>query len=245
MNNFDDQIESISLNPPMAQGLNFNYILDTMSNNHGLAGIFANYGFGTTTLMMQIIDEINKRKDGIAVVMSNELFKEDWINEMKRMNLSTERVVVYDKAYVTHCDIFNALSVNRGNEKVSMVCVDCIDLMQKESICELRKIANRFKALILVNGKLGRDSGDYDPDHRPDLYTISVFRNHMHGNGNQAFDYKFLALLHRKHKCERGIGTADRYDIHNETELIVKRNWDWKLGSSFIKWDDNTHMFRF
>jgi hypothetical protein len=109
----------------------------------------------------------------------------------------------------------------------------------------LRKIANRFKALILVNGKLGRDSGDYDPDLRPDMYTINVFRDHMHGNGNQALDYEFLALLHRKHKCERGIGTANRYDIQNETELIVKRNWDWNLGSSFIRWDDNKQMFRF
>ena len=245
MNNYNEKIKSIDLNSPMEHCLNFEYILDTMSNNYGLAGIFANYGFGTTTLMMQIIDEINKRKDGIAVVMSNELFKEDWINEMKRMNLSTERVVVYDKTYVTHSDIFNALSVNRGNEKVSMVCVDYIDLMQKESICELREIADRFKVLILVNGKLGRDSGDYDPEHRPDMYTISAFRNHMHGNGNQAKDYKFLALLHRKHKCERGIGTANRYDIQNETELIVKRNWDWNLGSSFIRWDDNEQMFRF
>ena len=50
MNNFDDQIEILDLNSPMEQGLNFNYILDTMSNNYGLAGIFANYGFGTTTL---------------------------------------------------------------------------------------------------------------------------------------------------------------------------------------------------
>lgn len=245
MSNYNEKAKNIDLNPPTKHCLNFEYILDTMSNNYGLAGIFANRGFGTTTLMMQIIDEINKRKDGIAIVMSNELFKEDWINEMKRMNLSTERVVVYDKAYVTHSDIFNALSVNRGNEKVSMVCVDYIDLMQKESICELREIADRFKVLILVNGKLTRDSGDYDPEHRPDMYTISAFRNHMHGNGNQVFDYKFLALLHRKHKCERGIGTADRYDIHNETELIVKRNWDCNLGSSFIKWDNNKHMFRF
>jgi predicted ATP-dependent serine protease len=115
----------------MEHCLNFEYILDTMSNNYGLAGIFANYGFGTTTLMMQIIDEINKRKDGIAIVMSNEFFKEYWIKRMKRMNLSTERVVVYDKAYVTHSDIFNALSADRGRKKVSMVCVDYIDLMQK------------------------------------------------------------------------------------------------------------------
>ena len=122
MNNYNEKIKSIDLNPHTEHCLNFEYILDTMSNNYGLAGIFANRGFGTTTLMMQIIDEINKRKDGIAVVMSNELFKEDWINEMKRMNLSTERVVVYDKAYVTHSDIHNALSVDRGKEKVSMVC---------------------------------------------------------------------------------------------------------------------------
>ena len=81
MSNYNEKAKNIDLNPPTKHCLNFEYILDTMSNNYGLAGIFANPGFGKTTLMMQIIDEINKRKDGIAIVMSNELFKEDWINE--------------------------------------------------------------------------------------------------------------------------------------------------------------------
>ena len=231
----------------MEQVLNFNYILDTMANNYGLAGFFANCGFGTTTLMMQIVDEINKRKDGTAIIMSNELSDKHWIEWMKRMDLSTERVVVCDKSTITHCDIYDTLVKTQDIEKknVSIVCVDCIDIMEIESISKLREIADRLKVLVLVNGKLCRDSGDYAHDLRPEMYSIGVFRNHMHGNGNQVLDYNFLALLHRKHKCDRGIGTAYHYEIHNETELIVKRNWDWNLGSSFISWDDNQRMFRY
>ena len=82
----------------MEQTLDFNYILDLMSHNYGLAGIFSNPGFGKTTLMMQIIDEINKRKDGTAIVMSNEsLSKQRWIEQMQRLNLSTERIIIDER----------------------------------------------------------------------------------------------------------------------------------------------------
>ena len=189
----------------MEQVLNFNYILDTMANNYGLAGIFANCGFGTTTLMMQIVDEINKRKDGTAIIMSNELSDKHWIEWMKRMDLSTERVVVCDKSTITHCDIYDTLVKTQDIEKknVSIVCVDCIDMMEIESISKLREIADRLKVLVLVNGKLCRDSGDYAHDLRPEMYSIGVFRNHMHGNGNQVYPTRegqpcrHLLLLHQ------------------------------------------------
>ena len=76
------------------------------------------------------------------------------------------------------------------------------------------------------------------------MHSIGVFRNGTY-DGNSAYAYDFLALIHRKHKCDRNIGVAHRYDIQNETELIIKRSWDWKLGSSFIEWDDKEHRFKF
>lgn len=228
----------------MEQTLDFNYILDLMSHNYGLAGIFSNPGFGKTTLMMQIVDEMNRRNDGIALVMSNEaLSKEHWIEQMQQQNLSTERVFIDDYSLISHRNIYNNLIkiCNIENRKVSIVCVDSLDLMNTESIQELRKIAEKFKVLILVNGNLMRDSGDFSPDLRPEMYSIGVFRNQI----QYACEYKFLALLHRKHKCERNIGVARRFDIQNETELIIKRNWDWNLGSAFIEWDDDIRKFRF
>lgn len=232
----------------MEQTLDFNYILDLMSHNYGLAGIFSNPGFGKTTLMMQIIDEINKRKDGTAIVMSNEsLSKQRWIEQMQRLNLSTERIIINDTSLISHVNIYNQLIThcNIKKKKISVVCVDSLELLDPASIRELRRIADKFKVLILVNGMLTRDSGDYDPELRPEMYSIGVFRRQIYGNGNQALEYDFLALLHRKHKCERNIGVARRFDIQNKTELIIKRNWDWNLGSAFIEWDDDAHSFRF
>ena len=224
--------------------LSFKSILDLMANNYGLAGIFAPYGFGQIVLMMQIIGEINNHKDGVAIVMANETSRQHWQDQMQRMNISTERVLIDDEPLVTYSCIHSYLQqCHAESKKVSVICIECLDLMERESIRHLEKLVEQFKVLILVNGFLTRDSGDYDPELRPDMYSIGVFRNKLHGEGNQALAYNFLALLHRKHKCDRGIGVARRYDIQNETELIVKRSWDWSLGSAFIKWNDKELKF--
>ena len=228
----------------MEQILDFCCILDLMSCNYGLAGIFANPGFGKTTLMMQIIDEINKRKEGIAIIMSNESYsKEHWTAQMQRRNLSTERIFIDDTSLISHGNIYNQLIThcNIKKKKISVVCIDSLELLDPASIRELRKIADEFKVLILVNGMLTRDSGDYAPDLRPEMYSIGVFRNQI----QHACEYNFLALMHRNHKCERNIGVARRYDIQNETELIIKSSWDCNLGSSFIEWDDDSYKFSF
>ena len=57
----------------------------------------------------------------------------------------------------------------------------------------------------------------------------------------QQFD--FLALLHRDHDCDRGIGTAHRYNISNTTELIIKVHPRGKVGSIFIEWDEQRKCF--
>ena len=51
-------------------------ITNIVSNNTGIFGIFANPGFGTTTLLMQIGSEMRKVKSGTTIVFSLELGKE-------------------------------------------------------------------------------------------------------------------------------------------------------------------------
>ena len=228
----------------MEDTLSFKSVLDLMANNYGLAGIFAPNGFGQTVLMMQIIGEINNRKDGVALVMANEMGRQHWQVQMQRINLSTDRVLIDGEPLVTYSRIHNYLQqFHAESKKVSVICIEYLELMDRESIRHLNELAEKFNVLILVNGLLTRDAGDYDPELRPDMYSIGVFRNKLHGEGNQALAYNFLVLLHRKHKCDRGIGFVRRYDVQNETELIVKRSWDRNLGSVFIKWNDKELKF--
>jgi hypothetical protein len=37
-------------------------------------------------------------------------------------------------------------------------------------------------------------------------------------------DFDIIALLHRKHDCDRGIGLAHRYNVADKTEIIMKVN---------------------
>ena len=52
----------------MAQLSTMNQIFDILSKKDGIIGIHARPGLGKTTLMLQIVDEVNKRKDGTALI---------------------------------------------------------------------------------------------------------------------------------------------------------------------------------
>ena len=54
----------------MAQLSSANQIFDIISEKDGIIGIHARPGIGKTTLMLQIVDEVNKRKDGAALIFS-------------------------------------------------------------------------------------------------------------------------------------------------------------------------------
>ena len=213
-----------------------NYIFDLIASNSGFYGFFANPGFGTTTLMMQIVDEINKRKNGTAIVLSLELSADQWKKRMQELSLSTDRVVIFDNFNMTTGDIEDIL---RKATNVNVLCIDYITLLDggKADDKELSRIAEEYGIPIVVNGKLCRDSGDYDEELRPELCSLPRNINPR--------CYDFLALLHRKHKCERNVGTAHRYDIQSETELIIKRNGHGNLGSAFMEWEETQRKFNF
>lgn len=190
--------------------------------------------------MMQLVDEFNARKDGIAIVLTLDLYKDHWQERMRQKGLSTERLLISDDIAVTCASIETMI---RQVPLVSAIFVDYYELLGKKVQAELPGIANIYRIPIIVSGKLSRDSGDYDPELRPGLYTVSPLRDRS--EGNKVWMFNFLALMHRKHKCDRNIGTAHRYDISNETELIIKRNLYGELGSTFIEWDAGNLSFRF
>jgi len=218
----------------------FSAIIDKLAQGWGLYGVFANPGFGTTALMMQIADEMNKRKDGTAIVVSIELSEEQWRYRMRKADLSGDRVIITDEYMPTKEHIERLIEQVKN---VSVVCVDYFELLDRVVQESLREMAEKHKLPIVVCGKLTRDAGDYDPELRPELYSVALFRDAYKANKVLLFD--FLALMHRKHKCDRNIGTARRYDVSNETELIIKRNLHGELGSTYMEWDEDKLKFKF
>ena len=55
-------------------------------NNPGVYGIFSRPSFGKTTFLMQLTDEILKRKEGKAFVLSLEMSKEQLVKKAKLIN---------------------------------------------------------------------------------------------------------------------------------------------------------------
>lgn len=217
----------------------FRQVLDGLAQGCGIYGIFANPCFGTTALLMQIADEMNNRKDGTAIVLSVEHSKEQWRRRMQIAELSEERVLISDEIFPTRESIEKLIN---QVQSVSVMCVDYYALLDKKTQNSLWEISKQHKIPVVVCGKLCRDSGDFDPELRPELFSVSLFRDNkviLVG----AFD--FLALMHRNHKCDRGIGTAYRYDVSNETELIIKRNRYGELGSVFMEWDEQKLRFNY
>ena len=108
---------------------------------------------------------------------------------------------------------------------------------------ELVQISKKYSIPILISGHLSRNSGDYDLNKRPELYSVLSIRRELHRVFLHLCCYDFFALLHREHDCDRGIGTAHRYNIKNVTELIVKRNRFGNLNSIFFEWNEQRKCF--
>lgn len=223
----------------MKHTFSFRQVLDGLARGWGIYGIFANPCFGTTALLMQIADELNNRKDGTAIILSVEYSTEHWRRRMQTAELSEERVLISDEIFPTRESIERLIN---QEQSVSVLCVDYYELLDKKTKKSLWEISKQYKIPVVVCGKLCRDSGDFDPELRPELYSVSLFRDN---NVILVGAFDFLALMHRNHKCDRGIGTAYRYDVSNETELIIKRNRYGELGSVFMEWDEKKLRFNY
>lgn len=217
---------------------NMKDITSTISKHSGLYGVFANTSFGTTTLSMQIAGSVVDISDGTAIVFSLELSKEQWHKRMLSIGLPLYSLTVIDEPLLTDQIIENTIK-NISNTK--LVVIDYLELLTSDTSQQLRSIAKKYSIPILVCGKLSRNSGDFDSDKRPDL--ISAYALHGARQLVCLQDFDFLALLHREHDCDRGIGTAHRYNISNTTELIIKVNRFGEIGSVFFHWNEQQNRF--
>ena len=224
----------------MNENFDMNDLVDNISKNNGLFGIFANTGFGSTALSMQIVGEVVKRKKGTVLVYSFENTKERYRQRMHDVGICTEDILIFDDWRLTAEDIKSHIATS---DNPILIVIDPIELCGPQVAKKLKHISDEFSIPILVNGCLPRNSGDYDPEHRPDMYSLVTTvsqREYM-----KFYEYKFLALLHRNHDCDREIGTVYRYNISNHAELIIKINRFAKSNNIFMDWDEEKSIFRF
>lgn len=213
-------------------------LINTISTQSGVFGIFANPGFGTTTLLMQISASIVDKTNDTVVVFSMGLSKEHWYQRMLGKRLSTDGVEVIDSVGLSGDDIESAI---KNFKNTRLVIIDYLQLLENGVCQKLPRISEKYSVPILLCGKLGRNSGDFDENKTPEL--ISVFYYQSPRCFLPLEQYDFLALLHRKHDCDRGIGFAHRYNISNTTELIIKINRFGEVGRIFFEWDDKRKCF--
>jgi len=217
---------------------NMKDIISTISKHSGLYGVFANPSFGKTTLLMQIARSVVDISGGTAIMFSLEMSKEHWCKRMLSIGLSLDGMAVIDEFKLTVQIIENAI---KNTPDTKLVVIDYLQLLSSDASNKLRSIAEKYSIPILVCGLLARNSGDFDPDRRPEL--ISAYSLYGLREMIGLWELKFLALLHRKHDCDRNIGTANYYNISNKTELIIKINRFGKLGSVFFEWDEQKKCF--
>ena len=221
-------------------------LINTISTKSGLFGVFANYGFGSTTLLMQIASAVADINKGTVIVFSPEWRKERWYGRMQSIGLSTENFVVIDDFSLKRETIKTAIN---NTKNVKLILIDYIEVVDPDVPDELVQISKKYSIPILISGHLCRHSGDYDLNKRPELYSVPsiTIRRELPTSPHRVFlylcCYDFFALLHREHDCDRGIGTAHRYNIKNVTELIVKRNHFGNLNSIFFEWNEQRKCF--
>ena len=216
------------------------YLIDMLSSQSGLYGLFANPGFGATTFSMQIARAVVDITGGTAIAFSLDLSKEQWCTRMRSIGLSLDRFFVEDYPCPTDQMIEETI---KNTENVRIVVIDYLELLDENIWEKLSDIAKQYAIPILICGHLSRNSGDFDPNHRPELYSVKALFEPPFKSRWRA-QFAFLALLHRNHDCDRGIGTAHHYNISNKTELIVKHNEFGQLGSLFFEWDEQKKCFK-
>jgi hypothetical protein len=218
-------------------------VFNILAKTNGLLGIYANVGFGKTTFMLQVVEEINKRKNGTAIIFELEEVKRQIQKRIIDLKIDNERIILCDDSKLTTAKIENY--INQAG-LVSILCIDNLSLVDEVVASELYNIANKYQIPILFTKNLGRDSGDYDINCRPELYSIWDFRKGKNSiEWNTLDKYSFLAFLHREHKGYRGVGTAERYDISNKTEFIVKRCIGYGPFSAFMEWSEKERRFNY
>lgn len=112
----------------MEQLSTMNQIFDIMSQKVGIIGIHARPAMGKTTLMLQIVDDVNKRKDGNALIFSMAERQAKLKQRMQQMNVSCDRVVIDD---VPHPTAEHMETRIKQVGKVSILCIDYLQLLEQ------------------------------------------------------------------------------------------------------------------
>ena len=224
----------------------FGFLAAYIYKRKGLHGLFSCPGFGATTLMMHLIGAAADSGKKSLVFSPAEYDRQEWIEKMRQMKLNTDGVSVRDESALTTETIISTIQ----EEKPAIVFIDnlfCCDsrdiLIERmlltgswlQTIRRLNAAAGKLAVPILFNAPLYRATGDWDLfDQRPELMDLLSLLS------GEKVDDRFVALsnidlimfLHRHHDCERGIGTARRYNVSNHAQLIMKQRY----GECF-KWD--------
>lgn len=143
----------------MAQLSTMHQVFDILSKKDGIIEIHGRPGVGKTTLMLQTVDEVNKHKDGTALIFSMAESKTQLIHRMQQMNVSCDRVVIDDTPHPT-AEHMQAKIKQVGN--VSILCIDYLQLLENTVRERLPRIAAEFGIPILAVRVLDRKNYEED-----------------------------------------------------------------------------------
>ena len=123
---------------------------------------------------------------------------------------------------------FCSADIRQNIEKYSpkIVMIHNLGLLEDEdSIPKLKQLARDYSIPIIVSFNLGRNCGDRDPMYRrPQLFDL-IYTNYYSKKTidelrEDVFDSEII-FFHRNHDCDRGIGSAYRYNFSEMAELII------------------------
>ena len=206
----------------MEQLSTMNQIFDIMSQKVGIIGIQARPAMGKTTLMRQIVDNVNKRKDGTALIFSMAESQAKLKQRMQQMNVSCDRVVIDD---VPHPTAEHMETRIKQVGKVSILCIDYLQLLDNAVAEKFTEISKKCGILILINETSSRE---YEQKEKMEQCSVFDFSNCY---SNHFLTHDFLAFIYRE------AGPA--------ADLIVKKCWDYDPVNILMEWDDQETKFKF
>ena len=155
----------------MEQLSTMNQIFDIMSQKVGIIGIQARPAMGKTTLMLQIVDNVNKRNDGTALIFSMAESQAKLKQRMQQMNVSCDRVVIDD---VPHPTAEHMETRIKQVGKVSILCIDYLQLLDNAVAEKFTEISKKCGILILINETSSRE---YEQKEKMEQCSVLDFSN--------------------------------------------------------------------
>ena len=197
------------------------YLCDLV-NDPKLYLLCSPHGFGRHKLYMYINHLYEERHIGRTLVHTLEKTEEKWKKCMLLYGFNMSGLYIDDNYRCSVEDI----SHNIEMYSPAIVMVHYLDLLDDEdSIPKLKHLATDYSIPIIVSFNLARNCGDRDPMYRrPQLFDLIYTNYYAKKSINQLREDLLgseILFLHRNHDCDRGIGTAYRYNFSEMAELII------------------------